>query len=98
MAQEVIAVVETLVLGGTSLIALVAIFVVPPAYEKHLRERARQKNLTRLLAMHTRAPLIPVPSLDCLLAEARAQSKTAASPTPPDNGLAAVTPKHRRAD
>lgn len=89
--------VGALLLAGTTLLALGAIFVLPPAYENHRRERARQRNLKQLMQMHSRSkPLPTVPSLDRLRAAAR--SKDVASPTPPDSGLAAVSPKHRRAD
>lgn len=90
---------ETLALAGTTLVALAAIRWLPPAYEKHQSRRTHQKVLKRVLAMHSfRAPLLPVPSLDRLLASERARSKAAASPTLPDSGLAAAAPKHRRAE
>lgn len=89
-----------LALAGSALLAFGAIFIVPPAYEKYLRDRARSKVFSRVMAMHTmRAPLPTVPSLDRMRADARARSKAAASlVSPPDAGLAAVAPKHRRAD
>lgn len=90
----------TLALAGTTLVALGATLLAPPAYEKYLRRRAHRRILARALAMHSfPAPLPTVPSLGRLLAEARTRSKAAASLViPPTPGLPRQHQSHRRAD
>lgn len=90
----------TLALAGTTLVALGATLLGPPAYKKYLSSGVHRRVFKRVMAMYSfAAPLPFVPSLGRLLAEERTRSKaTASSPIPPDSELAVVAPKHRRAD
>jgi hypothetical protein len=88
---------ECLVLAGSTLVALGAIGVVPRWYERYLARRRDSRVLGKLLRMGS-GDLPRVSRRVRARTTSAARTEAAASPTPPDSGLAAAPPKHRRAD